>query len=259
MESFGFSYRAEIPLPGGGSLPAYCFMPRHGIKRPVPGVIVGAGVGSTKIAQYHDHCQHLADRNFFVMLIDPSNFPESLAPGPFDWDRGMGRVVGDIHQSVVAGRLAVSNKWYMNSIRACVDFLTHSPQVDGSRIALSGHSQPANAALTYACSDRRIRAVVWNYGGSPWVMPYDPLRLPPVIIFHGDQDDVYDVKYARQLESELKTSPCYYECYIYPGQKHMFNVMYDLRTENRYMKPVIHDSFERLISFLYRVLEIPSR
>ncbi len=193
------------------------------------------------------------------MLIDPSNFPESLVPGPYDWDKGMGWVVGSINQGVVAGRLAVSDKWYLNSIRACVDFLSHSPMVDGSRIVLSGHSQPANAALTYACRDPRIRAVVWNYGGSPWVTPYDPLRLPPVIIFHGDQDDVYDVKYAKQLAFELKTSPCYYECYIYPGQRHMFNVMYDLRTENRYMKPVIHDSFERLIAFLHRILEIPSR
>jgi hypothetical protein len=32
--------------------------------------------------------------------------------------------------------------------------------VDPFRIAFSGHSQPANAALTYASGDPRIRAIV---------------------------------------------------------------------------------------------------
>ncbi|MGO9119848.1 MAG: dienelactone hydrolase family protein [Desulfomonilaceae bacterium] len=255
---FAFSYRAEIPLPGGGCLPGYCFVPRHGIKAPVPGVIVGVGVGSTKILQYHDYCQCLADRNFFVVLIDPSNFPEALVPGPFSWEKGPGRMVGDINQAVVAGKLAITSKWYLNSIRGTVDYLCMLPMVDRTRLVLTGHSQPANAALTYASQDRRIKAIVWNYGGSPWVMPYEPLRLPPVLIFHGDADEVYDVKYARKLIFELHTHGRFYEAYIYPHQKHMFNVLYDLQTENRFMKPVIVDAFERLISFLCRVLQNPS-
>ena len=129
-QGFAFTYRAEIPLPGGGYLPGYCFLPRHGIKAPVPGVIVGVGVGSTKILQYHAYCQHLADQNFFVVLIDPSNFPESLAPGPFSWEKGPGRVVGDINQAIVAGKLAVTSKWYLNSIRGTVDYLCRMPMVD---------------------------------------------------------------------------------------------------------------------------------
>ncbi len=256
-EIFAFGYRVEIPLRGGGYLPGYCFAPRQGIRAPIPGVIVGVGVGSTKILQYHDHCQNLADRNFYVILIDPSNFPESLAPGPFSWQKGPGRIVGDINQAIVAGKLAVTSKWYLESIRATVDYLCMLPMVDRTRIVLSGHSQPANAALTYACQDRRIKAIVWNYGGSPWVMPYEPLRLPPVIIFHGDADEVYDVKYARQLIFELHTHGRDYEAYIYPGQKHMFNVLYDLQRENRFMKPVLLDAFERLIRFLCRVLQNP--
>jgi dienelactone hydrolase len=189
-----------------------------------------------------------------VVLIDPSNFPENLAPGPYSWDKGMGWVIGSLNQGVVAARLALTSDWYLRSIRATVDFLCCWPLVDPRRIALSGHSQPANAALTYACQDPRIRAVIWNYGGWPWVMPYDPMKLPPVQIFHGEDDDVYNVKYARQLAFELQTHMRPHEVNIYPHQKHMFNVFYDLRRENRFMRPVILEAFERLVCFLHRTL-----
>lgn len=255
------TFRIQIPLNNGKTLPAFMFLPSQGIKGRIPAVICGVGVGSQNIPQYHEHCRHLADRNFVVILMDPSNYPESLFPEwyPYNWDKGAGYMIGSVGQGVVAGRLAISDEWYLASIKATVDYLCCSPMVDPTRIVFSGFSQPANAALTYACRDRRIRAIVWNYGGSPWVTPYNVLQLPPVLIFHGDADDVYDVKYAKKLASELHTSAKYYEAYIYPGQKHMFNVYYDMRTENRFMRPVIQDSFERLIAFLHRVLEIPSR
>jgi dienelactone hydrolase len=256
-QAFGYSFRTEIPLPRGGTLPAFCFLPNCGARLPLPGVLVGVGVGSTKILQYHDHCQHLADRNFFVVLIDPSNFPESMVPGPYTWHEGAGYLWGSVNQGVVAGRLLFTQKWYLENMRAAVDFLWCSPLVDKTRIVLSGFSQPANAALTYASSDPRVKAVVWNYGGSPWIMPYNPLGLPPVLIFHGEEDEVYDVKYAKELAWELRTNGRDYEAYLYPHQKHMFNVYYDLRTENRYVKPVLLDAFERMISFLYRKLRIP--
>ncbi len=252
----GYNFRTCIPLPNGSSLPVHCFLPQQGARGPLPAVIVGVGVGSQKILQYQEHCAHLANRNFVVVLIDPANYPEELVPGPFSWDKGVGYVIGSINQGIVAARLRVSLQGYLDSIRATVDFLCRWTAVDCSRIVLSGHSQPANAALTYACNDPRIKAVIWNYGGWPWIMPYDPLKLPPVQIFHGDQDDVYDVKYARQLALDLQSTMRCYELNIYPGQKHMFNVYYDLRTENRFMKPALLDAFERLVCFLNRVLHI---
>ncbi len=248
--------KIRIPLPGGDTLPAYCFLPNRPVKHRLPVVIVGVGVISQEIFQYQVHCEHLADRGFLVLLIDPSNYPEHLGPGPIDWDRGTGYVQGAINQVVVAGRLAVDIEWYLRSIRAVVDQVSMWPIADPTRIAFSGHSQPANAALTYACKDPRIKAVVWNYGGYPWVMPYQTLMLPPVAIFHGTEDEVYDVKYARELAVELYTHAKHVESYIYPNQKHMFNVYFDPRIENRAMKPALLDSFERLVSFLCRTLQI---
>lgn len=258
--SQAYSYRVHILLPSGSYLPGFCFLPDYQVKRPLPAVIVGVGVGSHLIPQYHEHCQHLASYGFVVLLIDPSNYPESLFPGPFTWDKGLGYAQASANQVVVAGKLFFDDEWYLANIKASVDFLCSWPMVDASRIAFSGHSQPANAALTYACRDLRIKAVVWNYGGSPWVTPYDPLRLPPVQIFHGTEDEVYDVKYAYRLAMDLKTHmrPC--DVNIYPGQKHIFNIYYDPRKgESRYSNPVIMDAFGRLLHFLRGALLLDFR
>ncbi|MCA1960422.1 MAG: dienelactone hydrolase family protein [Desulfomonile sp.] len=246
--------RVEIPLSTGSLLPAYYFFPSNGVRRPVPGVVVGVGVGGQKFIQYQLHCRWLADRGFAVVLIDPSNYPEALTPGPYTWDRFPGVLWADANQIVVGAKLFIGLEWYLEAIRAAVNFLCSTPIVDSTRIVISGFSQPANAALTYACRDPRVKAVVWNYGGWPWIMPYDPQRVPPVLIFHGTEDKVYDVKYALELEANLRAAGRDCEAYIYPGQDHMFTVYFDPRTEEPFEKPVIRDSFERLVSFLYRKL-----
>lgn len=258
-QSRGHSFRAEIPLPDGKMLPAYCYLPQHGVKSRLPAVVVAAGAGGTKVLQFHEYCRFLADRNFVTVFIDPSNFPETLTPGPFDWDRGPGNLFAMFNQLVVGARLVFDQKWYTDSFKAVVDYLCMSPFADPQRIAISGFSQPANAVLPYACMDPRIKAVIWNYGGWPWIFPYQAAQLPPVQIFHGEDDDIYDVKYARELAWELRSNMKYFEVNIYPGQPHMFNIYYDPHKENRYMKPALLDAFERLVAFLNRVLACPQR
>lgn len=252
--AFDLGRKVEIPLSDGSLLPAYYFFPTYGVRQPVPGVVVGVGVGGQKFIQYQLHCRWLADRGFAVVLIDPSNYPEALEPGPYAWDRLPGSLFSVFNQVVVGAKLFAGLEWYLGAIRSTVNHLCSSPGVDPTRIVISGFSQPANAALTYACRDPRVKAVVWNYGGWPWIMPYDPYKLPPVLIFHGTEDKVYDVKYALELEAELRAAGRDCEANIYPGQDHMFTVYFDPRTEEPFERPVIQDSFERLISFLYRKL-----
>ncbi len=248
--SSAYYARVLIPIDKEKTLPGYVFLPQHKIQGQLPLVVAGAGVGATKIYQYHDHFQNLADRDFAVIFIDPSDYPESLAPGPWNWDHGLGYVLGSFNQGYVGAKLAIGKEFYLRSFTAAINYMCCWPIIDQGRVALSGFSQGANAVLTVACRDQRVKAVIWNYGGWPWIMPYEPYRLPPVEIFHGDADDVYNVKYAKQLAMELKTSMRPFELNIYPGEGHMFNILYDLGTENRYMKPALIDAFERMVCFL---------
>jgi dienelactone hydrolase len=212
-------------------------------------------VGGLKLDQYHSYCRKLADRNFAVLLIDATNFPQYLTPGHDTWRKTPYQIWHWTNHLSVVARLAVSHDWYVENIRSAVDCLSSRPGVDRSRIGVSGFSQSANAALTCASGSKKLKCVVWNNGGWPWILPYEPSELPPVLIFHGEKDGVYDVKYARQLASELDAANKDYECYIYPGQRHMFNLYYDLNGSDDSYNPALSSSFERLCLFLGRVLQ----
>jgi dienelactone hydrolase len=162
------------------------------------------------------------------------------------------------HLSVVA-RLAIGSDWYVRNIGCAVDFLQTRPRVDPKRIAVSAFSQSANAALAYASGSRSVAAVVWNNGGWPWILPYEASKLPPMLIFHGDADGVYNVRYARKLSDELRQARRDFECYIYPGERHMFNVYYDLEKPGDGDNPVHASTFGRLVTFLNRVLRKQSQ
>jgi len=155
----------------------------------------------------------------------------------------------------VVGLLAVSHDWYVRNIAGAVDFLRSHPRVEPKRIAVSAFSQSANAALSYASGCSAIACLVWNNGGWPWILPYEPSKLPPVLIFHGEADGVYNVHYARELSDQLRGARRDFECYLYPGERHMFNIYYDLDKPGDEHKPVLKSSFGRLVSFLDRVLK----
>ena len=129
------------------------------------------------------------------------------------------------------------------------------PSVDPRRIALSGFSQSANASLSYASNHNgKVKCLVWNNGGSPWIMPYDPSTVPPVLILHGDKDGAYSVDHARRLSSELTNAGRDVECFIYPTQRHMFMVYYDLTRSSEEENPALVSSFERLCAFFGRTI-----
>ncbi len=246
--------RVTIQLRDGGQMPGYFFLPTDSPEKHLPAVVVAAGAGGHKLIQYHSYCRKLAEKAYAVLLIDGANFPQSLTPGPKTWRKMPYHLWSWITHLTVAARLAFDHTWYVENLHGAVDYVCASPRVRKGCVALSGFSQSANAALAEAGRDPRVRCVVWNNGGWPWIMPYDPTHLPAVLIFHGENDGVYNVKYARQLASELKGAGVTYECYIYPERRHMFNVYYDLDLPPDSRDPAIKSSFARLVAFLKRTL-----
>ena len=63
---------------------------------------------------------------------------------------------------------------FFADLSAAVDFLRRSPQVDGSRIAVMGHSMGASASLDFGTRDSGIDAVVLISGGRRLEGPYAP-------------------------------------------------------------------------------------
>jgi len=248
-----------VPLGEGDALPGLCFFPDDRIANPWPGVVVAANAGGIKLTQYHTYCQKLSDEGFAVLLVDASGYPESLTPGKDSWRKMPHHVWAWVNHLSVVALLALNHDWYVRNIGCAVDFLRSQPRVDAKRIAVSAFSQSANAALSYASGRRAIAGLVWNNGGWPWILPYEPSKLPPVLIFHGEADGVYNVGYARKLSDELREARRDFECYLYPGERHMFNIYYDLDKPGDDHKPALKSSFDHLVAFLDRVLRKQAR
>jgi dienelactone hydrolase len=245
-----------VPLPEGDGLPGYCFFPGENVNNPWPGVVVAANAGGIKLIQYHTYCRRLAEKGFAVLLIDPSGYPQWLTPGMDTWRRMPYHIWAWINHLSVVARLAMGHGWYVRNIDSAVQYLANHPRVNLRKIAISGFSQSANVALTHASGCSRIRAVVWNNGGWPWVLPYQTERLPPVLIFHGEADGVYNVRYAHKLAADLEAAKRDFECHIYPNERHMFMVYYSLENPKDVDRPALRSSFDILLGFLERVFEI---
>jgi dienelactone hydrolase len=251
----GAASRVSIPRSDGSTLPAFLITADSNSSQARPGVVVASNAGGAKLLQYHEYCRKLADSGFVVLLIDASNFPESLTPGPDTWRRMPYHVWSWVNHLLVVARLTFGHGWYVGNIDAAVNYLRSLPSVDPSRIALSGFSQSANASLCYASNHNgKVKCLVWNNGGWPWIMPYNPSTVPSVLILHGEEDGVYSVDHARRLSSELKDAGRDVECFIYPTQRHMFMVYYDLEQPSDAANPALVSSFERLCAFLDRTI-----
>ncbi len=85
-------------------------------------------------------------------------------------------------------------------LRAAVDFLRGWPHVDGSRIAVGGHSMGAAASLDYATRDSGLDAVLLISGSASLEGPHDP---PNTLLLVAEDDPERVVSGAREAASRL--------------------------------------------------------
>jgi carboxymethylenebutenolidase len=117
---------------------------------------------------------------------------------------------------------ARSHAIWARTVIDTVSFAVRRANVKPRQIGLVGFSNGSWVALSVAARDRRVSAVVENYGGYPGWDEINPARLPPVLILHGDADHVVPVNEADKLEAVLKDAGVSYEMHIYPGADHGF-------------------------------------
>jgi carboxymethylenebutenolidase len=191
FKSHGKEITVDVASPGAaGRYPAVVVVHGHG------------GVGEGKRSGSHALARDLA-RAGYVALV-PHYFG-TLKPDPKN-GRKNARSFG-VWERTVSDTVALAAR---------------RTDVDPKRIGLVGLSLGSWVSLSVAARDRRVSAVVENFGGWPEWEELNPARLPPVLILHGDADRNVPVDEAHKLERMLQAAGVSYEIEIYPGAGHGF-------------------------------------
>jgi carboxymethylenebutenolidase len=149
-------------------------------------------------------------------------------------------------------------KWptWQRSVRAAVQLLGGLPSVGAKPVGLLGYSRGAFLAVSVAGSIPRVRAVVDVYGGGGGgtsSLPDEVRQLPPILILHGDADDIVPVRFARELHDACLAAGRTAELYVYSGVGHGFTIP-GFAT---YSGDAADDVVRRSIAFFRRWLETP--
>jgi carboxymethylenebutenolidase len=136
---------------------------------------------------------------------------------------------------------------YIKTLNDATRYIAAQPEIRNKGIGVVGFSLGGYLALALAEEERshppplrspEIKAVVEFFGGMPGFAEERFTTMPPVLILHGEGDDVVPVSSAYELERLLKNKAVPYEIKIYPHQGHGFS------------GDAVEDSKKRTISFL---------
>jgi carboxymethylenebutenolidase len=136
---------------------------------------------------------------------------------------------------------------YIKTLNDATRYIAAQPEIRNKGIGVVGFSLGGYLALALAEEERshppplrspEIKAVVEFFGGMPGFAEERLTTMPPVLILHGEDDDVVPVSNAYELETLLKNKAVPYEIKIYPHQGHSFS------------GDAVEDSKKRTVSFL---------
>ena len=113
---------------------------------------------------------------------------------------------------------------WLAALRDAINYVAARPGVDARRIGVLGVSLGGYLAVALAAEEPRLRAVIEFSGGMPpgWEQQLSP-ATPPVLIVHGDRDEVVPVTEAYKLAGVLSQKQVRHEVKIYPDETHWFS------------------------------------
>ena len=179
-------------------------------------------------------------------------------------DSGYTEIAEELSQ---AGYAALVHRWQVRGddpddatligdIRAAVDFLRSRPEVDAGRIAAFGYCKGGGQALLAAAEVPDIRTVVAFHGfarrpngadaGHRNPIDVVPALKRPVLLLHGEADQLSPLPSMKELAAALKGAGCPGEIHVYAGADHGFAVS----THKGYKADDARDGFERGVAFL---------
>ena len=127
------------------------------------------------------------------------------------------------------------------------------PAVSDGPVGLIGYSRGAFLAVSVAGSTPGVEAVVDFYGGGGGgtdTLEDEVRAFPPVLILHGDADDVVPVRFAYALRDAVVAENGQAEIHVYSDVGHAFNAPYS----STYSESAAQDAFGRTVAFLRRHL-----
>ena len=127
------------------------------------------------------------------------------------------------------------------------DYLVKQKDSNG-HVGLVGFSNGGILATGASTLDSKINAAVIYYGTDPWPLGKPATRFPPLLILHGDADQVIPVENGKQLADEAKSLGATVDLVIYPGQSHGFGA--------DWQKKDATDAFNRTVVFLKKELAV---
>ena len=199
-------------------------------KRPAVLLLHGAGGFGNQIASYDHYASELAAGGMDAYLV---NYYSSAD------ERGMA------HGEEVFQRRYVA---WVKLVDDLADSLEKGADSNG-KVGLVGFSNGAILASGAAAHDANVNAAVIYYGGAPWPTLGEVNHFPPLLILHGDADQIIPVRDGKMLAMYAQQLGGNADLVIYPGESHGFGSR--LQTKNG------QDALTRTIAFLRKELAVP--
>ncbi len=211
-------------------LDLYLPVDEGGVKKPVILFIHGGGFGGGDKSALEKFWRDLASNGFAVISANYRLYlKHHKTPGAsasVNMAKGL-RPDGKFHPELQKAVTIASDdatrvlEWIKNN--------AGTYQMDAQRVAVSGGSAGAMTVLHLAfASGQRvlpIRAVVNMWGG---LQDASVIKVgaPPMLTFHGDQDMLIHVDYARALDEQLKKAGSVSELHVLEGKGHaIYNII----------------------------------
>ena len=142
----------------------------------------------------------------------------------------------------MTGRLVGGvNRYGISDLKFALSYLTSLPEVDPERVGAIGFCMGGTFAITWACTDDRLRAVAPFYSVNP--RPIEAVRRScPVVGSFPEKD--FTASFGRKLDAELTRYSVPHDIKVYPGARHSF-----FNSGARHDAAAADDAWKRVLEF----------
>jgi carboxymethylenebutenolidase len=199
-------------------------------RRPAVLLLHGANGFDSQIASYNHYASELAGNGIDAYLV---------------------YYYSDADEKNLSGGEDIFAKRYPAWTRLVGDLADYlrKQNISNGKVGLVGFSNGGILATGASARDTDIGAAVIYYGTQPFPMDVPVKRFAPLLILHGDTDQIISIEQGRRLAALAKEFGTPAELVVYPGERHGFGSR--LQTANG------ADALSRTIAFLRRELIAP--